>query len=143
MDRLERPVADRLRRQVAGQGLTLAYLDCPAWDGSVPSRMRCRGYLDGVVAGVQVVVRAAGAGIDFDAWLDGGLVATARLEDTLRADGWTEADCGGRPAYPARVGSRIVCRVSREGADSYVVATVRSRSGRVLIAGYRAARDPR
>ena len=51
MNRLERPVAVRLARQVARQGLTLEYLDCPRWDGVVPSRMSCRGYLDGLRIG--------------------------------------------------------------------------------------------
>ena len=50
MDSLEKPVHARLAAQIAGQGLTLTYLDCPHWDGTVPQRMTCRGYVDGLVA---------------------------------------------------------------------------------------------
>jgi hypothetical protein len=144
MDRLERPVAARLARQVADEGLHLAYLDCPAWDGSLPRSMSCRGYVDGLVVTVRVLLRRAVVGshpeVDFDAHLAGGLVATERLEETLRARGWVRADCGAVPAYPARAGTRIVCKVGRAGgAGRYVVATVRDRSGTVLIADYRAA----
>jgi hypothetical protein len=141
MDRLERPVAARLAHQVAGQGLHLAYLDCPAWDGSLPRSMRCRGSVDGLVATVRLRLWRAVAGahqeVDFDARLAGGVVVTERLERTLRGHGWVEADCGRVPAYPARAGTRIVCKVARAGTPSYVVATVRGRGGMVTIAGYR------
>ena len=112
MDDLERPVHRRLAAQISGQGLTLTYLDCPRWDGTVPTRMVCKGYVD-------------------------GLVARRKLERTLRRQGWTRADCGDVPAYPAKVGSRIVCHVHRGGDDRYVVATVSDRSGAVMIGDYR------
>jgi hypothetical protein len=142
MDRLERPVAARLARQIAGQGLRLAYLDCPVWDGSLPRSMSCRGYVDGLVATVRLLLRPALVGthteIDFDAHLSGGVVATERLVQTLHGRGWPQADCGAVPAYPARAGTRIVCKVARPGARKYVVATVRDGSGTVVIGDYRA-----
>lgn len=139
MDGLERPVHHRLAAQVAGQGLTLTYLDCPRWDGTVPTRMVCKGYVDGLVARVAVHLRAAveGKAVGFDARLLDGVIATRKLERTLRHQGWSRADCGDVPAYPAKVGSRIVCRVHRRGDDRYVVATVSDRSGAVMIADYR------
>ena len=140
MNRLERPVAARLAGRIASDGLHLEYLDCPAWDGSLPRSMSCRGYVDGVVATVRLKLRRAVVGaqpeVDFDARLARGVVATARLEERLRADGWDEVDCGRARAYPARAGVRIVCRVSRSGAGRYVVATVRDRTGTVAIADY-------
>lgn len=147
MDRLERPVAARLARQIASQGLDLAYLDCPDWDGSLPRSMSCRGYVDGLVATVRLLLRRAVVGahpvVDFDAHLAGGVVATERLEETLRTRGWVQADCGAVPAYPARTGTRIVCKVARPGAGKYVVATVRDSSGTVLIDDYADARAGR
>jgi hypothetical protein len=139
MDGLERPVHHRLAAQVAGQGLTLTYLDCPRWDGTVPTRMVCKGYVDGLVARVAVHLRAAveGKAVGFDARLLDGVIATRKLERTLRHQGWSRADCGDVPAYPAKVGSRIVCHVHRRGDDRYVVATVSDRSGAVMIADYR------
>jgi hypothetical protein len=139
MNRLERPVQQRLASQLAGQGLTLEYLDCPRWDGTLPSRMTCRGYVDGVVARVAVQLKAAVAGkaVGFDAELLDGVIATRNLESTLQDQGWTDPDCGSTAAYPARVGSRIVCRVRRRSEDHYVVATVSSPAGTVMIAGYR------
>ena len=128
----------RLAAQVKGQGLTLTYLDCPAWDHEVPTRMVCKGYVDGLVARVVVHLEAAveGRAVGFDARLLDGVIATGKLERTLRHSGWTRADCGDTPAYPARVGSRIVCHVSRAGDDRYLVATVSDRSGAVMIADY-------
>jgi hypothetical protein len=139
MDRLEKPVAERLARRIAHQGLTLQYLDCPHWDGVVPSRMSCRGYVDGLVAKVQVLLKATveGRAVSFDAWLADGMIATRTLEATLRRKGWTEADCGAVAAYPARVGDTITCRVRRSARTAYVVATVSSRAGAVTIADYR------
>lgn len=141
MDGLERPVHDRLAAQVAGQGLTLTYLDCPRWNGTVPIRIVCKGYVDGLVARVAVHLRAAveGKAVGFDARLLDGVIATRKLERTLRQQGWSRADCGDVPAYPAKVGSRIVCHVHRAGDDRYVVATVSDRSGAVMIADYRAS----
>ena len=141
MDRLELPVHERLAAQVARQGLTLQYLDCPRWDGAVPSRMTCRGYVDGVLARVAVHLKAAvqGRAVSFDARLLGGVIATHNLEQTLRRQGWQDADCGAAAAYPARVGSRIVCHVRRPSDAEYVVATVSDRAGAVMIADYRTA----
>lgn len=140
MNRLERPVHARLAAQVAGQGLTLTYLACPHWDGSVPSRMTCTAYVDGVLARVAVHLTAAvqGKAVSFDANLLDGVIATRNLEATLRRQGWQRADCGDAPAYPATVGSRIVCHVTRPGGDRFVQATVTDRSGAVMIADYRA-----
>ncbi|NUR08915.1 MAG: hypothetical protein HOQ22_14930 [Nocardioidaceae bacterium] len=139
MNDLERPVAERLRRQVVGQGLTLDYLDCPRWDGRVPVRMSCRAYVDGLVVGVAVHLRAAveGRAVGFDASLDDGVIATRKLEQTLDERGWKRANCGEAAAYPADVGARIVCRVERDGRTRYLLATVTSRSGRVMITDYR------
>jgi hypothetical protein len=140
MNQLERPVRERLADQVAGQGLTLTYLDCPPWDGTVPRRMTCTAYVDGVLARVAVHLKAAveGKAVGFDANLLDGVIATRNLEATLVRQGWRRADCGDAPAYPATVGSRIVCRVSRPSGDRYVQATVTDRSGAVMIADYRA-----
>ena len=141
MNRLERPVAGRLARQVAHQGLTLSYLDCPRWDGAVPVRITCRSFVDGIAAQVRVHLRTAVAGrLGFDARLADGVIATRTLEATLQRLGWPAADCGAAPAYAARVGSRIVCRVTGSTQRSYVVATVVSRAGGVEISGYRHSR---
>jgi hypothetical protein len=139
MDDLERSVRDRLAAQIRGQGLTLAYLDCPAWDHKVPARMVCKGYVDGLVARVAVHLRAAveGRAVGFDARLLDGVIATRKLERTLRHNGWSRADCGRAPAYPAEVGRRIVCHVTNAGDDRYVVATVSDRSGAVMIGDYK------
>ncbi len=141
MGPLAKPVYDRLAAQVARQGLTLTYLDCPHWDGVVPARMTCWGYVDGLVARVGVHLRAAveGKAVGFDARLLDGVIATRKLEDTLRRQGWTHVGCGDVPAYPARVGSRIVCHVQRAGDDRYVVATVSDRAGAVMIGDYHGA----
>lgn len=137
MDALERPVAVRLARQIAAEDLSLDYLDCPHWDGTVPSAMTCRGYVEGLVTRVPVHLLAAkGRRIVFDARMGTGVVATRRLEDTLRSGGWSDVDCGDVAAYPAQVGTRIVCRVRRGSEVTYVVATVRSQAGRVTIADY-------
>ena len=139
MNRLEQPVAERLAAQVAHQGLTLEYLDCPRWDSSVPSRMTCRAYVDGILAAVRVHLKAAveGKAVTFDASLGDGLIATRNLEETLREQGWPRADCGAVAAYPAHAGDRIICRVQGSGDRRYVVATVTDRSGSVTITGYR------
>jgi hypothetical protein len=141
MDGLERPVHERLASQIAGQGLTLTYLDCPRWDKSVPSRMVCRGYVDGLVARVAVHLKAAveGRAVSFDARLLDGVIATHNLVSTLHEKGWDRVDCGDVPAYPSRVGSRIVCHVQRPSDDRYVVATVSARNGAVMIRDYKDA----
>lgn len=135
MNRLERPVAVRLAVQVAREGLTLTYLACPPWTGRVPRTMTCHGYVDGLVVPVRVVLEAAVAGraVRFDARLGSGVLATRKLEATLRRPGTTAAYCGRTPAYPTRVGTRIVCRVVRSGRTHYVAATVTSRAGEVRI----------
>ncbi len=139
MNKMERPVATQLARQLARQGLRLTYLDCPPWNGVVPSRMTCRGYVDGLVTDVRVVFTRAvpGKAIGFDAQLTRGVIATRNLEATLERQGWSDPDCGDVPAYPARVGSRIVCRAARHDGKRYVVATIRSRTGEVSVAEYR------
>ena len=145
MNRLERQVAERLAAEVTRQGLTLQYLDCARWDGSVPSRMTCRAFLNGIVGSVRVHLEAAveGTAVGFDATLVDGVIATRRLEETLRAQRWSVADCGDVAAYPAEVGSRVVCRVARPGERRYVVATVTDRSGAVMITDYRSASGTR
>lgn len=138
MNSLERPMAVQLARQVARQGLTLEYLDCPRWDGSVPSAMACHGYVDGLPVGVDVRLTrpVRGKAVGFDARLARGVIATRNLERTIVGRRGGRADCGDVPAYPARRGSRIVCRVTRGSSTTYVVATVRDRSGAVMIADY-------
>lgn len=141
MDRLEKPVAARLASQISAQGLTLVYLDCPTWDGTVPSTLTCHGYVDGLVTDVRLLLKAAvdGKAVGFDARLGPGLVATQKLEDTLHRQGWVDVDCGDVAAYPAKVGSRVVCKVERRDKRTYVVATVRSYEGAVTIADYAGA----
>ena len=141
MNQLERPVRERLADQVAGQGLTLTYLDCPPWDGTVPRRMTCTAYVDGVLARVAVHLKAAveGRAVSFDARLLDGVIATHNLVSTLHEKGWDRVDCGDVPAYPSRVGSRIVCHVQRPSDDRYVVATVSARNGAVMIRDYKDA----
>ena len=96
--------------------------------------MTCTAYVDGVLARVAVHLKAAveGKAVSFDARLLDGVIATRNLEATLRRQGWQRADCGDAPAYPAVVGSRIVCRVTRPSGDRYVQATVTDRSGAVI-----------
>lgn len=137
MDDLEKPIARRLASQVAGQGLKLDYLNCPRWDRKVPGDLHCVGFFDGVRAAVRVRLRAMHSGaVSFEATLQRGIVATHALVDRLRRMGYRRVDCGDAPAYPASVGSRLVCAVSRDGRRSYVVATVTDRSGAVMIRGY-------
>ena len=135
MDALEQPVADRLAPELRDEGLTLEYVDCPAWPGKVPFATECSGYVDGVVGDVEVTLAHGQDGaVEFDARLVEGVVATSRLVDRLEEEGWTGVDCGSIPAYPARLGMRIVCRVHGGGTgSSYVVATVTDRRGEVEI----------
>ncbi|HEX5561147.1 MAG TPA: hypothetical protein VFX52_05855 [Nocardioidaceae bacterium] len=145
MNRLERPVARQLARKVAHEGLSLNYLDCPDWNGAMPRTLTCRGFVDGVVGRVEVSLRAPvrGTAVSFDAWLAGGVIATRTLEDTLRRQHLGHPDCGRTPAYPARVGLRVVCRGLRGGEPRYVVATVRNRRGGVTISSYPGASGER
>jgi hypothetical protein len=138
MTRLERPIAARLAHEAAAEGLGLDYLRCPPWDGRMPHRLRCTGWFDGVRAPVLVrLTTLAGGSLGFDARIGPGVVATANLVEELRTHGYTHVDCGDRPAYPSRVGLRLVCGVTEHGTRRYVVATVGSRSGAVSIRDYR------
>lgn len=137
MDDLERPVAERLAPRLEDDGLTLEYVDCPRWSGGVPDVLTCKGYVDGVVGAVRVELSGEDReSVEFDAWLDHGVVATERLVERLEAEGYVEVDCGPTPAYPARLGMRIVCRVRGEDDVLHVVATVTDRAGHVQIASY-------
>lgn len=137
MDDLEQPVADRLAPRLAREGLTLQHVACPPWAGRVPATLGCKGYVDGVVAEVDVeLTDGPGDRVDFDAELGEGVVATGRLVGRLEAEGYADVDCGPTPAYPARLGMRIVCRVHDGGETAYVVATVTGRSGAVKIEDY-------
>lgn len=138
MDRMERAVADELGEQVAREGLSLDYLDCPTWDRLVPATLTCQGYVDGLVAGVQVTLgkEASEAAPVFDARILTGMISTRALEETLREQGWALPDCGDVPVYPAHVGEQIVCRVERDGRWHYLSATVSATGGEVTIADY-------
>jgi hypothetical protein len=137
MNRLERPVAEELAPRLADDGLTLTHVDCPDWTGAVPFETTCQGYVDGVVGEVDVELsRRAGGEVEFDAWLNEGIVATRRLVDRLAAEGYADVDCGPTPAYPARLGMRLVCRVQNGAETGYVVATVTGPRGEVEIEGY-------
>jgi hypothetical protein len=138
MGRLERQLAARLSRQIAREGLTLEFLDCPRWDGVVPGSMACVGYVDGLVSAVQIRLTASrtGGAVGFDARLSDGLIATRAIERALVDHGLTRPDCGSVAAYPAIVGSRVTCRGLRSGSVEYVVATVVDRAGTVRIADY-------
>lgn len=134
MDALERPVADRLAPELSDEGLSLEYVDCPAWSGEVPFETECTGYVDGVVGDIEVALsHGADGAVEFDARLTEGVVSTSRLVDRLEREGWVGVDCGSTPAYPARLGMRILCRVHEGATSSYVVATVTDRRGEVEI----------
>jgi hypothetical protein len=137
MDALERPVAQKLTARLAARGLTLDHLSCPRWQGRAPAVLTCRGYLDGVVGDVRVELSLGADGaVEFDARLEAGVLATANLVERLEDEGYTDVDCGPRPAYRAEVGHRITCRVREEGRTAYVVATVTGTDGSVEIADY-------
>lgn len=137
MDRLEKPVAERLAPRLEREGLTLEYVDCPTWTGDVPDDVHCEGYVDGIVGEVEVrLTRGERGAVEFDARLGEGIVATSRLVRRLEHEGWNAVDCGPTPAYPARTGLRITCRVHEGGTASYVVATVTDRRGEVQIEEY-------
>jgi hypothetical protein len=137
MDGLERPVARQLGPRLEDDGLDLAYVDCPRWAGSVPAALTCKGYVDGVVGKVKVELsRGERSRVEFDAWLDHGVVATTRLVERLEDEGYVDVDCGPTPAYPARLGMRIVCRAQHDQGVEHVVATVTDRFGHVQIASY-------
>lgn len=136
MARLENAVADRLKGQVAGQGLRLNYLNCPQWDGKAPQQLTCEAYLNGVTADVRVRLTRTTTSVNFDARLQDGVLATANVERRLRKNGYTATDCGEKPAYPAVVGSEVVCKVSKDGRQKYVVAEVLDGSRTVEISDY-------
>lgn len=131
----ERRVAARLGQRLGrDDGLSLDHLDCPRVHHT-PARLTCDGYVDGVVGQVRVrLSRWRRGGVEFDAVLAAGVVSTANLVSRVSSAGG-RADCGPTPAYPARVGTRIVCAVRRAGGQAYVVATVTDRSGTVEITG--------
>lgn len=138
MDRMEQPVARRLAPRLASLDLTLQHVRCPQWRGELPASVRCHAYVDGVVADVLVRLEQGGDGtVAFDAELDGGLVATSELVDRLEDEGFVAVDCGDRAAYPARVGTEVVCRAHRGETEHTVVATVTDRRGAVEIAEHR------
>ena len=134
MDVLERSVAERLSAQLRDEGLGVSYVDCPEVTGGLPATLDCDGYVEGVVGQVLVDLSDEGGAVEFDARLDGGVVATSRLVRRLESEGMGRADCGETPAYPARIGLEIVCSVRQDGETSYVVATVTDRRGAVEIA---------
>ncbi|HET7356445.1 MAG TPA: hypothetical protein VFJ09_07190 [Nocardioidaceae bacterium] len=137
MDDLEQAVAARLGRQVAREQLDLQYVACPHWRGQAPRQLTCRGYVDGVTARIHVKLhRLTGGAVSFKARLGRGLIATSKLERQLRVDGFRAVDCGQAPAYPSVVGSHVVCAVTKNGDQRFVLATVTSRSGAVEIRGY-------
>lgn len=137
MNVLEEAVQDRLNTRLTDDRLRLEHVDCPRWDHRVPARLRCEGYVEGVVGKVVVELTGRKADrVEFDAELEAGVVATARLVDRLAAAGYHRVDCGPTTAYPARHGLRIVCRVQQNGERSHVVATVSDRTGRVRIEDY-------
>ena len=119
--------AGQLARQVARPGPDAGVPRLPA-----PGTARCRA---GCPAGPTSTGcgpasgcccrRGAGKAVGFDARL--GAAADRHPQPRAHAarQGWTSADCGDVPAYPARVGSRIVCRVQRAPAR-----TLRRRDGR-------------
>jgi hypothetical protein len=137
MDHVEEPVATRLAPSLEHENLTLEYVDCPRWDGVLPANLVCKGYVDGVVGEVDVELTEGRNGhVEFDAWLDHGVVATTRLVRRLEDEGYTDVDCGPLPAYPAEPGLRIVCRGRAEGEAAHVVATVVDHDGSVRIEDY-------
>jgi hypothetical protein len=137
MDRVEEPVAERLAPSLEDEDLTLEYVDCPRWDGVLPASLVCKGYVDGVLGEVDVeLTQGRGGHVEFDAWLDHGVVATTRLVRRLEDEGYTDVDCGPRAAYPAAPGLRIVCRGHADGEVEHVVATVVDHDGSVRIEDY-------
>lgn len=137
MNRLERPIAAHLAHQATAEGLTVEYLHCPRWDGSMPRRLTCTGYFDGVRAPVLVrLTTVVGGSVGFDAQIGPGVVATRNLVDQLRDHGYTGVDCGDQAAYRSYAGLRLVCAVTDHGTRKYVVALVENRSGAVTIHDY-------
>ena len=137
LDELEKPIAERLGRQVASQGLRLEGLDCPRWSGEVPASFECQGWFDGVPGRVSVALTEGKHGaVVFDAELLGGVISTARLVKDLEAQGYTAVDCGAVAAYPTDVGSTITCAVSEDGRTRHVLATITDESGAVTISEF-------
>lgn len=137
MDSLEQPVAERLAPRLEDDGLDLEYVECPGRPAGVPARLACKGYVDGVVGDVEVELsQGEGGRVDFDASLEGGVLATTRLVERLEAEGYAEVDCGETPAYPSEVGLRIVCSVRADDLPTYVVAEVTDPDGAVRIEEY-------
>jgi hypothetical protein len=134
MDHLEEPIAERLAVRVRQEGMSLEYVDCPRWSGAAPAELVCTAYVDGVVGEVDVsLTRGTSGAVEYDAWLRRGVLVTSRLVARLEAEGFTSVDCGEVPAYPSRVGLRLVCQVQEAGERSYVIATVTAGDGEVEI----------
>ncbi|MGZ4438695.1 MAG: hypothetical protein ACXVWU_05945 [Nocardioides sp.] len=134
MSRLERPVAARIAAVARRQGLRLDYLHCPAWDHTMPMRLTCTGWFDGVTAEVLLRLhRVAYGSVVFDARIGRGVIATSALVRRLREHGAEHVDCGRVPAYPARVGLEVVCATGTGSSRRYVTATVTDTSGAVAI----------
>jgi hypothetical protein len=137
MDDMEKPIAEKLGHEVAGQGLHVDHLDCPAWDGKVPAELTCTGWFDNVRGTVRVTLtRDQDGSVAFDAVLQAGVIATKNLVAELRKKGYDDVDCGGAPAYPTEVGSTIICSVSRDAERKFVTVTVTDRRGGVSISDF-------
>jgi len=137
MDDIEEPIARKLGKQVASQGLHVDHLSCPEWDGKVPAELTCDGWFDNVKGTVLVrLTRDKGGMVAFDAELRQGVIATKRLVDELVSKGYTDVDCGSAPAYPTDLGSTITCAVTHQGTEKHVVATIIDDRGGVTISDF-------
>lgn len=132
MGELERPIAARLARQLAPQGLHLDHLACPVWNQRLPAELTCTGWFDGVEGTVTVTLSRSSAGtVAFDAVLREGVIATDRLVHQLTAQGYDNVDCGDATAYAAVVGRSIVCSVARRGSPGFVRVMITDQRGAV------------
>lgn len=137
MSRMERYIAGKLASKVVDEGLDLEYLDCPTWGRRMPHTINCEGFFNGVVGEVEVRLDATAGGlVAYDAKLTNGVISTRKLVERLEADGYRQVNCGDAPAYPADVGSEVVCSVDKVGDRVFVVARVSDLSGGVLIREY-------
>lgn len=135
MDRWERHIAARLDRRLRDDGLRLDHLSCPRWRAHASATVTCDAYLHGVRAEVVVVVRPDGDGMDYDARIVGGVVATRALERQVLDAGYRRVDCGEVAAYPADVGLEVLCSCrDATGGPALVVARVTDWGGSVEIA---------
>ncbi len=137
MTRVERTIAADLSSRLSEQELSVSHLDCPDFDDAQkPEKVTCQGYVDGVVAGVSVTLWGPPANLQYDARLDRGILATANLVRRLAVEGYHQIDCGHRSAYRSIVGDQIICAVTKNDRQKYVVATVTTNSGEVEISDY-------